>query len=74
MDWYISNCKLYEGEDHLAMVEGCLYVSHFGVSDVCCEEAGWFVLFLGLIYLAVAVILSTVDLWHMDRRMKPRGK
>jgi hypothetical protein len=36
------------------------------------KETGWFVSFLGLIYLAVATILSTVDLWHMDRRWKAR--
>ena len=32
------------------------------------KEAGWFVSFLGLIYLAVAVTLSVVNLWHMERR------
>ena len=35
---------------------------------VASKKAGWFVSFLGLIYLAVAITLSTVDLWHMDRR------
>jgi hypothetical protein len=36
------------------------------------KKVGWFVSFLGLIYLAVAAILSMVDLWHMDRRLKAR--
>jgi hypothetical protein len=36
------------------------------------KEAGLFVSFLGLVYLAVSAILSAVHLWHMDRRWKAR--
>ena len=38
------------------------------------KKAGLFVSFLGLIYLIVSAILSTVHLWHMDRRWKARGE
>ena len=41
---------------------------------VASKKAGWFVSFLGLIYLAVAITLSTVDLRHMDRRWKARNE
>ena len=36
------------------------------------KEAGWFVSVLGVTYLAVAVIVTMVHMWHMDRRWKAR--
>ena len=36
------------------------------------KEAGLFVSFLGLVYLAVSVIVTMLHMWHMDRRWKAR--